>query len=80
MPVAGLATLMSESRIVRAQVTVSEGGGPDARRAWDVPGDPREVAFRESEDNVAAAVSVNVGGRSIRVFQVHGSLHRWGHG
>ena len=71
---------MSESRIVRAQVTVSEGGGSDARRAWDVPGDPREVAFRESEDNVAAAVSVNVGGRSIRVFQVHGSLHRWGHG
>ncbi|KAK9824992.1 hypothetical protein WJX81_005508 [Elliptochloris bilobata] len=52
------------------QVTVSEAGAPDVYRGWGVRGDPREVALREGEAGVAAAVSVNVGGRSICVFSL----------
>jgi len=51
------------------QVSVSEDGAADMHRAWDVRGEPRELAFREREGGAAGAVSVNVAGRSVWVFE-----------
>ena len=49
---------------------MSQGGATDEHRSWAVRGEPREVALREPAAGIPAAVSVNVAGRSICIFDV----------
>ena len=65
--------------VLGLQVTVSQGGATDEHRSWAVRGEPREVALREPAAGIPAAVSVNVAGRSICIFDVRrgpGDHHR----
>ena len=56
--------------VLGSQVTMSMGGATDEHCSWAVRGEPREVALREPAAGVSAAVSVNVAGRSICIFDV----------
>lgn len=76
-------TAMGEmsSGVLDLQVTMSQGGATDEHCSWAVRGEPREVALREPAAGICAAVSVNVAGRSICIFDVrcgpwedHGSI------